>query len=129
MLRKLVCAAVIVVIGFGVAMADEFTAIILKVDGNKVTFTKAKFNPDTKKLEKGDEMTLPVTADAKITKGKFNPETKKLDAGEPIENGLKNDMFTKIGEKGQFASITTDADNKHITAIRTGGFKKKKDAN
>ena len=129
MLRKLVCAAVIVVIGFGVAMADEFTAIISKVDGNKVTFTKAKFNPETKKLEKSDEMTLPVKANAKISKGKFNTETKKLEAVEPIENGLKNDIFTKIAEKGQFASITTDADNKNITAITTGFGKKKKDAN
>jgi hypothetical protein len=129
MLRKLVCAAVVVMIGFGVALADEFTAIITKVEGNKVTFQKGKFDPDTKKFERGPEMTLPVTADAKITKGKFNAETKKLEAGEAIENGLKNDIFTKIGEKGQFASITTDTSNKNITAIRTAGFKKKKDAN
>jgi hypothetical protein len=117
------------VISFGVAMADEFTAIISKVDGNKVTFMKAKFNPETKQLEKGEEMTLPVKADAKITQGKFNQETKKLEAGEPLESGLKNELFTKIGEKGRFASITTDAGNKNITAISTFGFKKKKDAN
>jgi hypothetical protein len=129
MLRKLVSAAVIVMVGFGVAMADEFTAIISKVDGNKVTFTKAKFNPETKMLEKGDEMTLPVKAEAKISKGKFNMDTKKLEPVEPIENGLKNAMFTKIGEKGQFAAITTDAGNKNITAITTGFGKKKKDAN
>ncbi len=125
MLRRFVCAAVILGFGLGVAMADEFRAIISKVDGNKVTFTKFK------KGEKGDETTLPVTKDAKITKGKFNMDTKKVDAGDPIENGLKNDVFTKIGEKGQFASITTDADNKNITAISTIAFKgkKKKDAN
>jgi hypothetical protein len=129
MLRKLVCAAVILVIGFGVAMADEFTAIITKVEGNKVTFQKAKFDPETKKLEKGAEMTLPVTADAKITKGKFNKDTKKTEAGEPLAEGLKNELFTNIGEKGRFASITTDAGNKNITGISTFGFKKKKDAN
>jgi hypothetical protein len=129
MLRKLVCAAVILGIGFGVAMADEFTAIINKVEGNKVTFQKAKFDPETKMFEKGPEMTLPVTADAKITKGKFNKDTKKTEAGEPLADGLKNDLFTKIGEKGRFASITTDAGNKNITAISTFGFKKKKDAN
>jgi hypothetical protein len=40
-------------------------------------------------------------------------------------------VFTNIGEKGVFANLTTDADNKNITAITTGGFKgkKKKDAN
>jgi hypothetical protein len=130
MLRKFACAAMIVVTGLGVAMADEFSAIISKVEGNKVTFQKAKFDPDTKKFEKGAEMTLPVTADAKITKGKFNKDTKKREAGEPIEDGLKNDVFTKIGAKGRLATITTDADNKNITAISTFGFgKKKKDAN
>jgi hypothetical protein len=126
MLRKLVCAAVIVFMGLGVATADEFTAIITKVDGNKVTFAKGKFNPETKMFEKSPEMTLPVKAGAKITKGKFNLETKKLEAGDPLENGLKNELFTKIPEKGRFASITTDADNKNITAIATFGGGKKK---
>ena len=119
MLRKFVCAAVIVVIGFGVALADEFGAIISKVDGNKITFKKFM------KGEQGEETTLPVTADAKVTKGKFNADTKKLEAGDPIESGLKNEQFTKIGEKGLRVTITTDADNKHITAISVGGGKKK----
>ena|ERR1022692_3761627 len=121
MLRKFVCAAVIVVIGLSVAMADEFGAIITKVDGNKITFKKAK------KGEVGDEMTLPVTADAKIMKGKFNADTKKLEPDVAIDNGLKNEMFSTIGDKGVAATITTDADNKKITAITTGkkGGKKK----
>jgi hypothetical protein len=119
MLRKFVGAAVIVVIGLGVAMADEFGAVITKVDGDKVTFKKAK------KGEVGEEMTLPVTANAKITKGTFNTETKKLEAGDAIESGLKNEQFTKIGEKGLRATITTDADNKNITAITVGKGKKK----
>jgi hypothetical protein len=132
MLRKFVCAAGIVVMGLGVAFADDFTAIITKVDGNKVTFAKAKFNPDTKKMDKEDSKTLPVTADVKITKGNFNKDTKKVEAGDAIEGGLKADQFTKIGDKGVFARITTDADNKNITAISTMNFgfgKKKKDAN
>ncbi len=115
MLRKFVCAAVIVVLGLSVAVAEDFGAIISKVDGNKVTFTKFK------KGEKGEETTLPVKADAKITKGKFDMDTKKMQAGDPIEGGLKSDTFTKIGEKGQFATISTDADNKNITAIIVGG--------
>jgi hypothetical protein len=119
MLRKFVCAAVIVVIGFGVALADEFQATITKVDNGKITFKKGKAK------DLGEEMTLPVTADAKVTKGKFNADTKKLEAGDPIESGLKNEQFTKIGEKGLRVTITTDADNKHITAISVGGGKKK----
>ena len=121
MLRKFVCAAVIVVIGLGVAMGDEFNAVITKVDGDKVTFKKAK------KGEVGEEMTLPVAKDAKIMKGTFNKDTKKLEAGDAIENGLKNEMFSSPGDKGVGAMITTDSDNKNITAITVGkkGGKKK----
>jgi hypothetical protein len=119
MLRKLVCAAVIVVIGFGVAVADEFRATITKIDGSKVTFKKGK------KGEEGEAMTLPVTAKVKVTKGKFNPDTMKFEVGEALEKGLKNEMFTKIGENGLRATITTDADNKNITAISVAESKKK----
>jgi hypothetical protein len=124
MLRKFVCAAVIVVIGMSVAMADEFGAFITKIDGNKITFQKA-----LKKGEKGEATTLPVTSDAKITKGKFNKDTKKLEAGEAIDTGLKNELFTKLdSEKGLRATITTDADNKNITAITVRGRGGKKKA-
>ena len=113
MLRKVVCAAVIAVLTIGVAMADEFGAVVSKVDGDKVTFTK------TRNGEKvGAAMTLPVSADAKVTNGKLDPnDPKKLTAGDPIQNGLRNAVFAKIGDKGLMVQITTDADNKHITAI------------
>jgi hypothetical protein len=120
MLRKFVCASVVVVIGFGVAVADEFGAIITKVDNGKVTFKKI-----VKKGETAEETTLPLTADAKVTKGKINADTQKLEAGDPIADGLKSDTFTKIGDKGLRVTITTDADNKHITAITVRGAKKK----
>jgi hypothetical protein len=129
MLRKFVCAAVIVVAGLGVAAADEFQALITKVDGNKVTFKKV-----TKKASKGNpaeydaEKTLPTATNVKVNQGKFNADTKKLEAGDPIEGGLKNEMFTatKLGEKGKTATIHTDADNKNITEIIIGGKKGKK---
>jgi hypothetical protein len=123
MLRKFVCAAVIVVIGMSVAMAEDIQAIISKVDGNKVTFKKA----GKKGASDGDDMTYTVKADAKITKGVYNADTKKLDAGDAIADGLKSDTFTKIGEKGLRAVITTD-DSKNITAITVGGKGGKKKA-
>jgi hypothetical protein len=123
MLRRFVCAAVILVLGVGVVMAEEFMGMITKVEGGKVTFTEFKGK------EKGDAKTLPVAEKVKVVKGKFNKDTKKMEAGDAIEGGLKNEMFTKIGEKGVFASIVTDKDNKQITEIRafTFGGKKGKD--
>ncbi len=120
MLRKFVCASVIVVLGLGVAMAEDFQARITKVDNGKVTFTKGK------KGEVSEPMTLPVAADVKVTKGgKFNKDTKKVEDAETVAEGVKSTLFTNAGEKGVRARISTDADNKHITAIYIMGGKKK----
>lgn len=122
-MRKIVVASTILLVSFGVAMADEFNAVIRKVEGNKVTFAKVV------KKKTGDDMTLPTAEKLSVVKGgKFNQETKKFEGGEAIEGGLKAEPFTKIGEKGLSARITTDEDNKNITAIRLTVKKKKKDA-
>ncbi len=121
MVRKLVGAAILLVLCVGVTLADEIRAIIIKVDGDNVTFAESKG-----KGEKGPEKTLPVAENVKVVKGKFNQETKKLEAGDPIDDGLKNKVFSKIGEKGLRATIITDDDNKKITEIRVAGERKKK---
>jgi hypothetical protein len=120
MLRKIAGAMIVLVFCVGIMMADEIRAIIIKVDGDKVTFSENKG-----KGERGPEQTLTVSDKVKVVKGKFNKETKKLEAGDDIENGLKNEMFTSIGEKGVGAVIVTD-DNKKITEIRVKGKKKDK---
>src|SRR5258708_39556344 len=113
MLRRVVGAVIVLGLFIGVTMADEIRAIIIKVDGDKVTFAENKG-----KGERGEEKTLPVTDKGKVVKGKFDKETKKLEAGDVIENGLKNELFTKIGEKGLGALSITDKDNKNIAEIR-----------
>jgi hypothetical protein len=137
--RKFVCAALATLVVFSVALADEFMAVITKVEDGKVTYKTFKFNVEEKKAEFGDAKTLPTSKDIKVVKGKFDKESKgKLTAGDPIENGLKNKMFTDIKTNDQnpfggglMAYIVTDKDNKNITEIRAfsfGGKKKKKDA-
>jgi len=121
MVRKLVGAAVLLVVCVGLTMADEIRAIILKVDGDNVTFAESKG-----KGEKGPEQTLPVADKVKVVKLKINRETKKVEAGELIDRGLKNSMFSNISEKGLRGVIITDESNKKITEIRIGGGGKKK---
>jgi hypothetical protein len=63
----------------------------------------------------------------------FDKDAKKMVDGDPVKDGLKNEMFTKIDEaKGLNATITTegDGDKARITKIRVGfgGKKKKTDA-
>jgi|SRR5581483_3992935 hypothetical protein len=116
MLRKVVSAAVILVLCVGVTLADEIRVFITKVDNGKVTFQENKG-----KGERGESKTLPVDAKVKVVKGKFDKDTKKtVSTGEDIEGGLKNKMFTDIGEKGVAATIITK-DNKITEILVTKG--------
>src|SRR5687768_6291721 len=115
MFRKLLGAMCVFAVSIGFVAADEFTATIKKVDGDKVTF--AKFGGKDKD-KKPEDQTLPVAKDVKVNKGTRDFKTKKTEVGDKIEGGLKNELFTKIEEKkGVLARIITDADNKTITDI------------
>jgi hypothetical protein len=122
MLRKVACAAVILVLSVGVVFAEEINAVITKVEGNKVTF--APVEGKGKDAKRGDEKTMTVAKGVKVVKGKFNKETKTVEAGDEIEDGLKNKMFSEISEKGRRAMIVTD-DGK-IKEIRIMGGRGKK---
>jgi hypothetical protein len=117
MFRKCVGAVFVLVVFVGFTLADEIRAFITKVDGNKVTFQE-----NLGKGQKGEAKTLPVSDKVKVVKGVFNQDTKKFDAGDPIDGGLKAEVFSKIdAEKGLQATLITDKDNKSITEIRVGG--------
>jgi len=121
MSSRIVGTLFLLVLGASVAVGEEFGASIRKVDGGKVTF--AKFDRETKKP--GEEMTLPVADKVKVVRARFNKDEKKFEAGDALEGGLTNERFKNLGEKGVFAFIITDADNKQITEIRVFDFKGK----
>jgi hypothetical protein len=123
MLRKVIGAALVLVLSAGFVFAEEIRAVITKVEGGKVTF--APLEGKGKDAKKGDEKTMPVAKDLKVVGMKRNPDTKKFEPGDAIEGGLKHKMFTEISEKGVFGTIVTDADNKKITEIRVIQRKKK----
>lgn len=120
MLRKVICTFAIFSLGLGTLLAEEFMASIRKVEDGKISLVRFK-----KKGEKGEEATLAVAENCKVLTAKFNKETKKVEAGEPLPDGLKNERFKNIGEKGVFARIITDDDGKKITEIRVFAGKKK----
>lgn len=119
MFRKMICLAIVSVVCVGVGFAEEIRGVITKIDGNKVTFQKITFNKDTKSIDKGDPQTAEVDASTKISQGKFNKDTKKLEAGDAVTDGLKNEMFTKIGEKG--VGATVEVEGGKIKSIIVGG--------
>ena len=118
MFRKLLCSVVVMAVAITFVAADEFTAVIKKVDDKGVTFAKTD-----KKGKAGDDQTLPAVE--KVTVNKGTSKKGEVTVGDAIDGGLKAEVFTKIGEKGLQARITTDADNKKITAVVVIGKKGK----
>jgi hypothetical protein len=125
MARRFVCAAVLTLVTCGVALADEFTAIITKVEGNKVTYHPAKFDPDTKKFEKsGVARPLEAAANVKVVKGgKYNKDSRKFENTEAVEGGLKGPLLTKIPSEGVTVIMYTEGGK--ITEIYIRTAKKK----
>jgi len=121
MLRRFVLALVVVAFTVSVSFSDTFTGLI----------TGAKDGTITVKKFKDKQAEEPV--DLKLAKGvKLYKKGMKGTPGELDVEGkadvLKADFLAKIGEKGAFATITTDDTTKEVTEIRPGfGGKKKKD--
>jgi len=118
MLRTLSCAvAALLVCGAVVLAAEPFGFLITEVKDDTITGYK------TKGKEKDEKTTtFKVAKDAKITKGMFDKDKKMFVEGDPIEGGLKNEMFTKIDkEKGLRVRVTTEGegDKEMVTKIST----------
>jgi hypothetical protein len=117
-MKKFAFAMVFTLAVAGYALAEEFTASIMKVDTAKGTITYQK----KKKGEAdGDAVTVSVAKTVKIANGKKDMENKgKFLVGDEIKDGLKDDMFTKAGDKGVNARITVaddGADKGKVTQI------------
>jgi len=134
MLRRFLLASVAVAFTFAFAFSDTQNVRIYKVDGQKITWKKTKFDPDTKKATVEDkEYVSTVAKDATFEKaaGGFGGGKKGKKGAEPmpLEGGLTSETFTKISEKGVNATITTSKDNGEgdvtkITVKGGGGGKK-----
>jgi len=111
MFRKLVCAIFVMTVTVGFVLADEFSGVLTKVDGAKITVQKMKKGAEKGKQEKdGDPVVLTVNSDAVISKGK-GAKGGKFEATDKIETGLKDEIFTKIDEKkGVNVRITAEGD-------------------
>src|SRR5436190_11868848 len=109
-MRILIASCALLVLGLGTAVAEDFFGLVTKIEtkDGKTTISGKKGKKDDTK-----EFMLNVAAGAKVNyAGKFDKEAKKFEVGDPIENGLKNDMFKNVSsDKPLYASISTDKDN------------------
>lgn len=133
MLRKIVGAFVMFALCVTATMAyqsklkaEEIKALITKVDPEKGTISY-KTMPAKKGDAPGDEVTTKVDAKATFFTGKRDPDKKgTIIEGDSIPDGLKADVFAKIGDKGLPARLTTN-DDKAISKVVVVPMGKKKE--
>jgi hypothetical protein len=109
MLRRIACAVTVLCLGFGVALADEMTGVIDKIDKDKLTFREGKKGAEAK--------TYDVAADVKVFR--FVSKTQK----ELDPDGLKAEPLPNLPKGGVLAVINV-VDGK-VTEISIPAKKKK----
>jgi hypothetical protein len=113
MLRKFVCASVVLVLAGTIALAETVRGTITKITDDEVTITVRE-----KGEKKGVEKTFKLTATAKVLKikGKDDTEDSKLsDLKKAVEDS----------KRGVLGSIEVN-DDKKVTEIKYGTLRRKK---
>jgi hypothetical protein len=101
------CAVALLLMAFvvGVAHSDTFLANITKVDGNKITYQKATYEPGANgdplaKYIYAEPVTVEITKDAALTMGHFLPTDPRIPKNAtPLEGGLDHPFFKKLAER------------------------------
>jgi hypothetical protein len=137
-MKKFVFAAICTFTLAGFVLAEDITAVIVKVDGKTVTYykTKAAAGKGGKggggkgggfgKAEKdGDPIKGTVIDKVAVLKGAFDPDTKAFKDGDAIEGGLTSDTFKNASDDAPVTVTLTiaddGADKGKITKIVTKG--------
>jgi PII-like signaling protein len=109
-MRRFIGATVITVCAFSVALAEEFTGTITKVEDGSITVRKGGFGFGGKKTE-AEEKTLKVAKDAKIFRsvGKDKDEVKLT----------LDEIKTAVKVTNIFATVTYEGET--VSEIRVGG--------
>jgi len=132
MLRKFVCAAIMVVLVGGVAMAESIRGIVTKVTPSKDedkkgtgTISFYSFKKVDDKFEKGDEMEIKYHKDTKVHVGKKKDEKEDSDMDKFIE-AVEAASKGKGKFKGVFTTIDIGDSKDKATSITYRVFKRKK---
>ncbi|MCI0463462.1 MAG: hypothetical protein L0Z62_41520 [Gemmataceae bacterium] len=109
-MRRFLCAAVVAVCAFSVALAEEFTGSITKIENGSITVKSGGFGFG-KKTE-AEEKTFKVAKNAKIIRvvGKDKDEVKLT----------LDEVKTAVKVTNIFATVTYEGET--VSEIRVGGF-------
>ena len=139
-MKKFVFATICTVTLTGYALADEFLAVITKVDGNNITYYKAKAAAGKggkggggkgggfggKAEKEGDAIKGTASAKVSVSKNAFDKDAGEMKTTD-LDKGLMNDLFKNASDDMPVTATVTiaddGADKGKITKIATkGGF-------
>lgn len=119
MIIRLLLAGLVPLLVLGSVQADEYTGTLVKVEENKVTFSRGVG-------KKKQTLTLPAGDNCRVVVARYNKKTKSIEAGDDIAGGLKHPLFQKLEKEAVEAWIRTDASNERILELRLYQSTKKK---
>ncbi|HYV39319.1 MAG TPA: hypothetical protein VE988_26760 [Gemmataceae bacterium] len=121
-MKTFVASAVFALCIVSIATADKFNAYITKVEDNTVYYKKKlpKAKGGNWLEEKADAILGVKTYNSVINYHDYPPT--RLEATEEIAGGLKNEVFSKISDKGMFAELIINDFGK-ITQVVVGPSK------
>jgi hypothetical protein len=133
MLPRFVFAIAGLGLSCGLAYSETFLGTLMKVEGNKVTYKKATYNPDAKgvavasRFSYTEAVTVELAKDVSVTGGRINYATGRIsdkDKARPLPGGLGSRVFERlpdIPDERRIPSLITIAeegpDKGKITAI------------
>src|SRR4051794_36111426 len=99
---RLTCASAALVLWAGAARADEFGVMILKVEGDKVTFFKTGNTtaPVTLTLAAARGVKVVYHMDPRGLKVADDDKAAEAESGDKVEGGLKCKLFERIRNSG-----------------------------
>jgi hypothetical protein len=116
----------------GFVAAEEFLAVITKVDDGKVTYKRMKRVEGKKRVQYDEEAVLPIANKGKILELVINLDKEKkmtYEAGKELPKGLENAQLKEHLENPKLplvAQIITDKSGKKIEELRVKVIPSKK---
>jgi hypothetical protein len=115
MFARLTFVTIAIMAGPLTVAADEFGAMLRKVDGNKLTISRWFRGKEGQKGKFGPEETVRASAKIKVAFFRYDPEKGKYEEREPVKDGLKNDIFKTLPKIGRAAQVKME--NNEVTRI------------
>lgn len=101
---------------------NEFDAVLKEIGrtqglGTTISYLRQELDEQGKVVNTFGRTISFVHKDATIAIGKFNEQTRKWEAGEPIENGLRNEMFKDLGARNMNVRLVRRDDKRGFAQL------------